>query len=142
MNFIYLNSDNKDFNKYCKLLRETIIEENLAENGGTLKSPKVIWNCTELLLAIELDTIIGFIATKIKDNKIFISQIAVKKSHQQQGIGKKLVNNLMEKYRNQDITCNVRKFNTSSQKMFESLRFIKERETKTSYWYRLPNKNQ
>ena len=96
--------DYEDIVNKCKAL----ITENLATNGGTLKVPDIFerdYKWTNLIVAIVNGQIVGFSLIRLSNNMhdlkdssyyYYISDIVVKKEFRNQGIGKNLMETVIE----------------------------------------------
>jgi len=127
-NLIVIDYNDPNFNNVCKILEQNIVLENLSKNGGTLNYTGLTYHSDILILATLGSEIVGFNSIVYTNNNgLYIYQIAVKKAHQQQGVGMLMMNKAMEiaQENNMTVSANVMDYNTNSKKMFERLGFSK-----------------
>lgn len=71
-----------------------IAQENLVENGGTLRFPSLVRSCKYVVCALKDDEVLGYVGLVenfATDDDLYVMQIAVKKSEAGKGIGSQLL---------------------------------------------------
>jgi len=130
----------EDFLEICSQLEETVVKDNLRQNGGTLNFSNLTYHSDILIVGFEGNTPVAFNSLIIHGSSLYVYQIAVKKEYQEKGIGKYLIDRAKQlaSTLNLDVTAHVKKYNIASQKMFESCGFFRSAENSDDedYFYR------
>ena len=136
---------------FIKMLEcQSIIEDNLESNGGTLRQEDILWQPYDWqhIVIATLDEIpIGFsLVRKLDEDKhntgyeeyLYISVIAVKTEAQKNGVGTELLNEILSLPTNLPIVVSCRRDNVVS-KHFLS-KFMKKYDETRRYYRFLDNK--
>lgn len=123
--YLTLTRKSEEFKKICDYLDKKIVDENLYRNGGTLNYSGLVYESDILIVCFKDNVPVGFNSVIELPEGYYIYQIAVSKEEKKKGIGKQLMQMIMDRAaaNNKDIAAHVRDYNTASQKLFESLGF-------------------
>ncbi len=123
--YMTLTPNSREFKKICDYLDKKIVEENLYKNGGTLNYSGLVYESDILIVCFKDKIPVGFNSIIDLPEGYYIYQIAVSNSEKQKGIGKQLMQIIIDQAatNNKGIAAHVRDYNTASQKLFESLGF-------------------
>jgi len=141
--YLYIGKERDIFEEYANRCFEEIIKENLRSKGGMLIAPRAIWLADFLLIVTDktYTNCLGIAAVNKRSNpytfrdELYITQIAVKNDYKRLGIGKSMVQELIDNH-NCDITCQINDFNTVSQVFFTNLGFEAGSGEDHPYFYR------
>lgn len=137
-----IDKNSESFIPLCQKLDEEITTENLRDNGGTLRFSTLIYKSDVLLVAYEGEEPVGYNSLIMSERGYYINQIAVKKSHQHQGVGSTMMKVAIEMaaQENKDVVAHVMNYNEASKGMFLSLGFKKIEERNENGLYILKQK--
>ena len=119
-----------DFDDICNECEENIVKPNLRRNNGTLNFDGLVYGSDILLICKDNDKIVGYNSVVIKRNALYINQIAVIPSYKRQGIGKSMMEcviDIADKV-GLPLCAHVRSYNEASLAMVRSLGFEKNEE--------------
>ena len=133
-----------DFDDICGECEENIVKPNLRINNGTLNFNGLLYGSDILLICKDNDKIVGYNSVVIKKNSLYINQIAVLPNYKKQGIGKKMMECVIDISNKVGLPlcAHVRSYNEASLAMVKSLGFEKNEEfsNEKNYFFELNTK--
>lgn len=130
-----LCTNKEDVVKMCKPITMSLH----IKNGGILQFENALEESDEIIYARIGEKIVGYVCVKRYEtlaDGLYIEQIAVIKNHQRLGVGRRLLEEVLEYAKNRqyrNVYANCKKHNYASQRLFASLGFEEFHMSKDCY---------